>query len=126
MNNEQHDNMDKFFRIFGADPDAHTADAYNTYIKGAEKVWMLYSEKYEMKARSAVNARKGSNRGVELYENGSHLLGIAIELKGSTLYVHDSALRAKLKLDYNQDSRGQYRCTMSNIDEVLGVLKGVI
>lgn len=126
MNNQQHENMDKFFRIFGADSDAHTADAYDAYIKGAEKVWKRYSAKYDIKPRSAANARKGTNRGVELYENGSHILGIAIGLKSSTLYVHDSALRSKLKLDYNQDNRGQYRYTMENIDEVLGVLSGTI
>lgn len=79
-----------------------------------------------MKTRSAANARKGTNRGVELYENGSHILGISIGLKNSTLYVHGSALRAKLKLNYNQDNRGQYRYTMDNIDEVLSVLKGII
>ncbi len=126
MNNTQNCDMEKFYRVFGADAEAHTADAYNVYIKGAEKVWKLYSSKYEMRPRSNANARKGTNRGVELYDNDVHLIGISIGLNSTTLYVHDAALRAKIRLSYEQYTAGKYRCKMENIDEVLNIINDVL
>lgn len=127
MNNCAHEcDMEEFYRVFGADANAHTAGAYDVYIKGAENVWRLYSSKYEMRPRSKANARKGKNPGVEIYRADEHLVGFSVQLNSVKLYVHDSNIRLRLPLDYHVDPSGKYWARMKDIDEALDAVKDLL
>ena len=117
---------DRFSAEFAKDPGMPSAQAYEVYIAGARKLWDKYSEAYDLRPRSKANVRNATNRGVEFYKNGVHIIGISIGLYTTTLYVHDEETRAKLKLDYNQDNRGQFRCTMLDVDRVMQAINDVL
>lgn len=125
LNDNNRFDMDKFAENFLMEGVEKDTPVYKEYVSGARKIWELYSSRYEIRPRSIKNAHNGSNRGVEFWENGKHLIGISIG-KTTTLYVHDEELLGQFHLEYNQDTRGQYRHTFNSFEECISAVKEVM
>ena len=112
FDNNQFDNM------FLKEPGTPTGNVYDIYVSAAKELWERYSDKYELRPRSLANAKKGTNRGIELYKGGKHYLGVSVG-KTTTIYAFDEYFRNRSKLEYNQDNRGQYRYTFDSFEECI-------
>ena len=113
---------DRFNNLFLKDDAVPSTNVYEIYASAASRLYELYSEKYELRPRSIEKSHKGTNRGIEFYKDGKHIIEISVG-KTTTIYVFDTVLRNKIKVDYNQETRGKYRHTFGSFEECLNTVK---